>query len=482
MMGLEMAKELHRNGVSDILVVESGPADDLQHINATHDVGQASRLVLTGQDDKYFARTWTSVSPPHYTASSGLRRRLGGRSLYWHGVVLPIDSWALCEPWWSAKVIEDLVDSWRGGPSLYERVMTQLERWCGAGALARGLNDGDVVLTVGDYGFRTLPHAIREISGNGYRWSAYSALDYWWDPRTGASAGTSPGVRFLCNTDVVEVLVQNGTAAGIVVRAADTGETYEISADTVVLCAGTIENSRLAIQAVASVSATPTYRLGGLADHIIQGFYLRLDAELVRSVLGDVVPGSYVVPCEDATRSFLRIDLSRQGADEVLADVRTTGEQLPSPESYVECIPAPNCPWDISVRTEAGPEDRRLVESQRTVLKEFWRTLAKAFRVPDVPLTFDNFERPDRTYAFEVPEYMKEAAQGSPVTWSSPLGTEDHEGGTLPLGTVLDDHHEFRALPGLFAAGPSTFPRIGAANPSLTSLALAHRLAAILTG
>jgi hypothetical protein len=45
---------------------------------------------------------------------------------------------------------------------------------------------------------------------------------------------------------------------------------------------------------------------------------------------------------------------------------------------------------------------------------------------------------------------------GVPVTWWSPLGTEDHEGGTLPLGLLLDDRHEFKAIPRLFAAGPST--------------------------
>ncbi|HGH0635656.1 TPA: GMC family oxidoreductase, partial [Yersinia enterocolitica] len=51
---------------------------------------------------------------------------------------------------------------------------------------------------------------------------------------------------------------------------------------------------------------------------------------------------------------------------------------------------------------------------------------------------------------------------------------------TLPLGEILNDNHEFNQINNLFAIGPSTFPRPGAANPSLTTLALSRRLAYIL--
>ena len=45
---------------------------------------------------------------------------------------------------------------------------------------------------------------------------------------------------------------------------------------------------------------------------------------------------------------------------------------------------------------------------------------------------------------------------------------------------VLSADLEFTELPGLFALGPACFPRMGAANPALTVLALARRLAAHL--
>lgn len=67
-----------------------------------------------------------------------------------------------------------------------------------------------------------------------------------------------------------------------------------------------------------------------------------------------------------------------------------------------------------------------------------------------------------------------------PIAWSGPLGSEYHESGTLPLGDVVDDDLAVRGITGLYAAGPCVYPRQGAANPSLTTLALSRRLAAHL--
>jgi hypothetical protein len=50
------------------------------------------------------------------------------------------------------------------------------------------------------------------------------------------------------------------------------------------------------------------------------------------------------------------------------------------------------------------------------------------------------------------------ASSATPVrTYSFPLGAKQHEAGTTPLARVLDEGHEFRAIRGLFAAGPSSF-------------------------
>ena len=69
-------------------------------------------------------------------------------------------------------------------------------------------------------------------------------------------------------------------------------------------------------------------------------------------------------------------------------------------------------------------------------------------------------------------------ASGRTSTYSFPIGSEQHEAGTLHLGgALLDERAKERAVGGLYVTGPATFPRTGAANPALTILALSARLA-----
>jgi choline dehydrogenase-like flavoprotein len=61
-----------------------------------------------------------------------------------------------------------------------------------------------------------------------------------------------------------------------------------------------------------------------------------------------------------------------------------------------------------------------------------------------------------------------------PVRYQNWVGLSDHESGTIALGEHLDDRFMSRHIPNLYVSGPCTFPRAGAANPSLTILALAR--------
>jgi len=74
------------------------------------------------------------------------------------------------------------------------------------------------------------------------------------------------------------------------------------------------------------------------------------------------------------------------------------------------------------------------------------------------------------------------AEPGRPIAYCAPLGSVDHEGGLTPLGDVLHESGEVSGISGLFVVGPGTFPRSGAANPSLTTLALARRTARTIAG
>ncbi|MFD5556902.1 GMC family oxidoreductase [Streptomyces sp. NPDC127068] len=470
--GLEVAWRLAALGIDDVLVIEGGPARDLLHINSAHRPDQALRTFLDPVVDPHFQRCWTSESAPHYAGTTGLRKRLGGRSLYWYGASLPVENWALAD--WPEQVVADLRGSWLGGVPLYERVAAEL------GVDPAPLNSQQPALKLGGFRLVRTPQAETRFGDDG-RWYAYSPLDHWRDPVTGAALEAPRGIRFLCDTDVLAVDVKDGRACGVLVReAGPNAETRRISADSVILAAGTIESSRLAIQALCAVDPGRPPRLDGLTDHIVQGFFLRVRDDRASRGLPDIASGSYVTACEDGHRSNLFITVVRPEPGILQFDVRLTGEQVPGSGSHVTCEPTPGFPWRTAVTAELAPVDRDVVARQRRVLDEVWLQLAAEFGLTPAPLAFDDFDRPLRTNAFVLPESIGTEASEGPFTWSSLLGTEDHEGCTLPLGDVLDDRHMFAAVPSLYACGPATFPRMGAANPSLTTLALARRLAHVL--
>lgn len=476
LVGLELAKELQGHGVDEVLVLETGPAGDSRHISAVHDADAALRLWLSPEQDGHFQRTWSSDSAPHFADNSGLRRRLGGRSLYWYGTVLPIEPWALQEPWWPASIVTDLTQSWQGGLSLYDRVADDL------GVLediqaAVGISWPANAVTVGQFNLVPTPRASRDHESGEGRWSAYSALDYWRDPSTGQTVRSADGITFCCDVDVLRVEVANGAACGVRVLQRDTEDEISISAEAVVLCAGTVENSRLALEALAPTNGVESPRLAGLFDHIVQGFMIKVPTNACV-----LPPGSYVTRGNGEERSNLFMHILPMSDDLTVIDVRMTGEQLPESRNFVEGGLADSGRFEVNVHVETSPADVSLMAKQREVLEGFWCELARILNIDSSgsSLQFADFSQPERTNTFALPETFNAAPQGIPITWSSPLGTEDHEGGTLALGTILNERHEFANLSKLYAGGPSTFPRAGAANPSLTSLALARRLASIL--
>jgi choline dehydrogenase-like flavoprotein len=70
--------------------------------------------------------------------------------------------------------------------------------------------------------------------------------------------------------------------------------------------------------------------------------------------------------------------------------------------------------------------------------------------------------------------------------WHRGLGTTYHESGTLWMGTdpatsVTDPLGRFHHVGNAYCCDQAIFPTVGSANPTLTGLALAHRLAAALS-
>ncbi len=485
LVGLEIAKELDRLGKPGVLVLEAGPAEELSHINAVNDADTALRCWLDPAADKYFWRPWISESEPHYAGIAGLKRRLGGRSLCWHGVVLPIEKWALTAPWWPREVVDDLTHSWLGGASLYKQVSAELTAWQAAGGIDQ---DAELPpLRVGNYRFSMTPQAVRDVSSTRSRyWEAYSPLAYWKRQGTPEVGGVlrTPHTLIIPRVEVLSIRLEEGRVSSVQARHGSNQFVEDIRCSVVVLAAGTIESTRLAIQALSEVAPPNNMQLDGLVDHIVQGFVATLDPAAVPSDLSSLAVREpfYFAPCEDRSRSnlFVRVYSNEVGA--LVVDVWTMGEQLPSSHGVVQCVPSSEFPWKTLVHAGLTNSDWEVIHQQRSELQAFWTAFCNLIGRAGSTLEFPDFTTAERTLSDVLPGLATAKPASEPITWTGPLGSEYHEGCTLPIGRLLDSAHEFMAVKGLFAGGPCTFPRMGAANPSLTSLALARRLAAFLPG
>jgi choline dehydrogenase-like flavoprotein len=458
--GLAVAAELSAQGTTGVVVLESGPDEDRDHYRWSADEPTAIRQWLDPASDPYFWRPY-GTDGINYAGISGLRRRIGGRSLYWHGVTIPIENWAL--ETWPPAVAADLTIGWQNGPSLYQHVSRELADWSGYD-ITRPPNAGKRI-AFGDYEFGPVPQAV--ISRADGRWQAYSPLTRW------ADGGQAP---LVANCHVLGVILEDGRAVGV--RAQIGSEITEIKAANVVLAAGAIENSRLAIQALTKAGLLAQPRLSGLVDKIVHGFNASFDiASLPRDMAEAARERSYgIMACAPELRSniFLALHVNPHGT--VVLEAWVMGEQIAGEDAYVESEPADEWPWPTFVVARLSRTDEELRLAQQAELQRLWSQFLDAAETVRQPLVFaSDFGSPNLADLLLAPKNATGPTEA--VTYSFQLGAEQHEAGTTPLGKLLDDNHRFHGVPGLYAAGPSTFPRSGAANPTLTTLALAKRLA-----
>jgi choline dehydrogenase-like flavoprotein len=466
MSGLAVACELCRQSTASVVVMEAGPDAGREHVRLTHPAAAGLRLWLEPESDPHFHRPY-ETDGPHYLGLSGLRRRVGGRSIYWGGALLPVEEWALDDSW-PAAIVADLVETWRGGPPLYSLIAEEISSWSNGGQAGADMG----ALTLAGHTFHPTPHAVRD-AGNGRR-PAFSPLE------TLASLGGSNSPVIVADCEVQGVLVTDRRVTGVRARLGD--RTVDVHARRVVLAAGTVENSRLAIQALTGVGDLPGARLIGLIDKIAQGFAVNVPAALLPPELRRAASlgTTFHRPMAPSFRSNQFVRLWTLPDDSVTFDTWLMGEQRRSEAGSVRCEPASEWPWRTFVTAGLGPDDEILRATQQEFLTEFWKELAATIGVSPAPLEFDaqfgSHDLAARMFASREP-----GDRLRPTTYAFPLGSEQHEAGTTPLGGLLDANHEFKSIRGLSAAGPSSFPRSGAANPAMTILALAKRLGAILS-
>lgn len=456
--GLAVAADLANAGVGSVLVLETGP--------------EASRPRRCPQPTA--APAWRTATAPHYAppaadAPDSALPGVGGRSLYWHGVLLPIEDFALQDAAWPDATHGRLLGS-AGAPGLYAELQAELWAWSRQGPELQAAwqrQDAADDALIGLLGFagqaRRVPQAVRPTPVR----RPFTPLDR----LTGDRA--TPVARVLPDTRVLGVQWRGGSVQGVRARKAD-GATVDIAARVVVLAAGTIANTAL----LAAVLGQRSFE--GLNDHLTQGFVARIPAARVPPALRE---GAFALLDRDSANRcnlFVRLHPADAPSGDLLLDVWALGEQERSAANRIDVTPsATGDRPTIEITAGFSDADRRVLSGAHERLQGAWATLAPVFGLAAAALPSIDFEHAPRP--FHAARALA-AHQAGPLGYAWPLGAGDHEGGTLPLGAVLDAVGGVPGVDGLYVVGPAVFPRAGAANPSLTTLALARQVARTIAG
>lgn len=453
MSGLQFARDYNDRCAGRVWVVEAGPNCGLKHLNWHLSDEEVASMWQMPHLDPSFHRPWHATTPPHYSATSGLRRRLGGRSLYWGGAILRVEPWALCEPWWPASAIQALTERNAAGSSLYESIEAEIGP---VSVTPESELLTQVLRSSGRVEARPLPMAVkyRHLPDGTVRWAAYSPLDYWRTSYTHSGSKGRSLPQLVCNTEVQRVMIRNGRVEGVRILDTTNGSMRTIGCGRVVLAAGALENARLALDALLEVGALNQPELFGLTDHLIAVTTCRLRPDSIPEEWArSQIPSFGIMLGNESSRfnTLVSIRLDATSKDCLLVDAWTIGEQLPEPHNYVFVDPAEPAPRALTAHGRFSEEDLQRIDEMRDSLDHL---------VHSLHMTLD---------------------AKSPIedltTSVMPLGATEHEGSLLRYGYVTDEFGAFPAVQGLYAIGPSVFPRMGAANPSLTTLALARHTA-----
>ena len=222
-------------------------------------------------------------------------------------------------------------------------------------------------------------------------------------------------------------------------------------ARAIVLCAGTVENARIVSQISEETRSFP------IVDHHVQGWLCAVERHLFG---GDSHDASVLVAHDHSDRINVFTEIHHIGERDVI-DTWSMGEQIPTIKTQLIFDDGPD---DIRFDVKLTREDDAVLSAQALFLAAVADSMELKLETPISPY---------RTLGFNEALKRAMARPGVAVPYHCPLGNTDHESCTLPLGGhIVGSDTKLRNIPSVFVTGPCLFPRAGAANPSLTTLAL----------
>ena len=263
------------------------------------------------------------------------------------------------------------------------------------------------------------------------------------------------------NTRVVQVLTENGRAAGVKVVTSDQ-QTCTIKAKTVILSASTFETPRILLNSHIPGEAIGKY----LVNHPSVLAYAKINRNQFPEVLGNA---AVMVPsAEERKHTFFIL-----GTD---------------PVNY----------WWYHY------EERKLLDELRfrmlglttmepRIDNHVSLDLSKldSYGMPLLKVQF-SYSSQDQAKIRELTDIIYAAAKTTGLDFYEnpsllPPGLDNHEAGTCRMGddpatSATNRYGQIHGVPGLYVADNSVLPLTGAANPTLTTVALAIRTADYILG
>jgi choline dehydrogenase-like flavoprotein len=438
MAGLELASALASRGTARVEIVERGPVTRKHHVLWDEESHPG--------DEK--TRRWTGAG---WGPRGGLSERLGGRSLCYHGVLLGIEAQAL-DAWPAAWV-----DRFEGPQGYYRTIPAELEssfpelRPTTLSAIAEG------------HGLQHVPQAVA-ISGDRTLLTAYTPLTEVMDLAASGALDIvrAAAVRLRPKGDrswIVDVVAPDGT----------TGERGPF--DACVLASSAIGNVQLLSRSLDREIET------NLTDHLSIGGIVRLPpGRPLNEFRHRKLWAGYLPMPEVGANVFVREFEPLPGGDRLL-DLHAVVEQESSDQGSSTLLarprPGPDT-YDTSITpTLCEADEAKLAQVQRRI-----RDVAGQFGGEPIRSTVES-----RSSIDDARKSIHAQASNSVAYYHIPYGEYEHESSTHPIGgkaIEISSDLEVRELPGVFVAGPGAFPRIGAANPALTILAMSRSLAVVL--
>jgi len=532
MFGGYFAEKLYRHGADAnlrILVLEAGGFLFPTHIqNMPQRLGGSvggpryprSREDGTGVQNVVWGMPWISNA-----AFPGLAYCVGGRSLFWGGWSPRLTAEDLAR--WPAELADYLT-----APGAYDLTEKEIGVANEAAYILRhqfhnhflaGLQAAQpriANLTA----VEEAPLAVEAgAPGPGlFAYEKFSSADFLIDAvrdDAGGNAGADVNRRLFIvpRTHVARLNVSGNTITSIDLVSSGAPKTISIpSSCAVVLAAGTVESTRLALDSLGIGSTTfGSPRVGNLMAHLRSNVTVRIKRTALGLPAGppaDLETTAFLVRGKSQGRQFhFQISAAATGGTnpeknmwEQIPDVELQEHirQIQDPNwitivfrgigemtGQADLNPDPAGSWiDLSHETDELGRRRAYVNlvANQSDLKVWFDMDTAAFQLAAAmakqPANIEYWNGPVNAWQPAPPPV--DPQKGG--FWRDGLGSTHHEAGTLfagsPGSSITDTNGKFHGLANAYVAGPAIFPSLGSANPSLTALTLArHTAEAIVT-